>query len=260
MAALGLWMWSSPYRYEATQAHRLNLTMNMLPLPCTNTTLLGLDVPLTSVALNRTSLVFYSVFLAPCLNLVVPAVFFLLLLMQVPKPSFDSTKSRNEDTSSMNGTPLPSTMSPSESALTSIVARAAVRLMRFVRSLWPILAGLLFLLAINLVFIIDIETTIRRAKTHQDARDESNWTFGQTLALLLLVLPMRDVYDYIRESHETERADAATEELKRAVKRNDLEVLRKVAHYASNVNAYVDGMLCFTFLLNSNSLIYLRDR
>jgi len=79
MAALGLWLWCSPQRYETVQAVRLGSSANLLPLRCTNTTLFGSSIPLTSVALNRISLIFYSIFLVPGLNLVIPASFFLSL-------------------------------------------------------------------------------------------------------------------------------------------------------------------------------------
>jgi hypothetical protein len=229
MAALGIWMWSSPSRYEATQARRLNLPADMIPLQCTYTTLFGSSIPLTSAPLNRTSLVFYSVFLAPCLNLAVPAAFFLFLFMRYDHSSFNSTTSLFVN------------------ALVFVIAKPIARVMNFMKPVWPIVTGLLFLLSINIVFIIDIETTIKRAIPYQDARDESNWTFGQTLALLLLVLPMRDVYDYIKESREAEHAAKCTEDLKDAVKRKDLDLLRKAAPHAGDVNAYVDGMFVYFY-------------
>jgi predicted RND superfamily exporter protein len=101
---------------------------------------------------------------------------------------------------------------------------------------------------INIVFIVDIETTIRRAIQYQNANDESQWTFGQTLALLLLVLPMRDVFDYIKESREAEYARECTEALKDAVKHRDIESLREAAKCADNVHAYIDGKHAFSYL------------
>jgi hypothetical protein len=252
MAALGLWLWSSPYRYEATQAHRLNLTENLIPLQCTNTTLFGSSIPLTSAPLNRISLVFYSVFLVPCLNLVIPAAFFLLLFMRYENSSSNSATSQGENASSKKDMPcrvLPSTRPLFVNALVFVITKPIARVMNFMKPVWPILTGLSFLLAIDIVFIFDIETTIKRAIPYQDATDESKWTFGQTLALLLLVLPMRDIYDYIKESREAEHAARSkeyaaqcTEDLKDAVKRKDLDLLRKAALYADDVNAYVDGM------------------
>jgi hypothetical protein len=47
------------------------------------------------------------------------------------------------------------------------------------------------LCAINIIFMVDIELTLR----HNRPSDESAWTFGQILAMLLLVLPIRDVIE-----------------------------------------------------------------
>jgi hypothetical protein len=244
MAALGIWMWSSPFRYEATQAHRLNLTAEMIPLPCTNTTLFGSNTPLTSMALNQTSLVFYSIFLAPCFNLIVPAVFFLVLFMRYDNFFTDSTTLRKQKPSSDYHTAhhtSPNTRSLFANALICLITKTFARYMRFAKDVWPIVTGLLVLLTINIVFIVDIETTIHRAIPYQNANDESRWTFGQTLALLLLVLPIRDVFDYIKESREAEYARKCTEKLKDAVKRRDMKSLREAAKRADNVHAYIKG-------------------
>jgi hypothetical protein len=101
---------------------------------------------------------------------------------------------------------------------------------------------------INIVLIVDIEATIHRAIPNQNANDESQWTFGQTLALLLLVLPMRDVFNYIKESREAEHARECTAKLKDAVKRRDIESLREAAKYADNVHAYINGTHTFSYL------------
>jgi hypothetical protein len=85
MAALGIWLWSSPYQYERRQGERLIKSLStphdLLPLFCTSTALFGADVSLTSAALRQVSLVIYSFFLAPVLNLVIPVVFFLFLFI-----------------------------------------------------------------------------------------------------------------------------------------------------------------------------------
>jgi hypothetical protein len=59
-----------------------------------------------------------------------------------------------------------------------------------------IFAGSIFLLAINIVFILDTETTIFRARTVLQLSNGSKWTFGQILALLLLSLQIRAVLVY----------------------------------------------------------------
>jgi hypothetical protein len=51
--------------------------------------------------------------------------------------------------------------------------------------------GLLLLVAINILFIVDIELTLRR-NNRTDEEDE--WGFGQVLALLLLLVPLRDAW------------------------------------------------------------------
>ncbi|KAJ7855572.1 ankyrin repeat-containing domain protein [Mycena leptocephala] len=51
---------------------------------------------------------------------------------------------------------------------------------------------MVLLFAINIVFIVDTEVALRRNRDVQEA-GEGDWTFGQTLALLLLVLPLRDL-------------------------------------------------------------------
>jgi hypothetical protein len=248
MAALGIWMWSSPYRYEATQAHRLHLPPDLIPLQCTNTTLFGSSIPLTSMPLKLTSLIFYSVFLAPCLNLIVPAGFFLLIFMRYGEShavsEFIGRTERQDEDDHIN-LPSPTTSSVVNTRVQGMivpVARMMRKAIQIIRAAWPIITGLSILLLINIVFIVDIETTINQAVPYQDANDESKWTFGQTLALLLLVLPMRDVFDYIKESREVERAARCTADLKDAVKNQDLGLLQRAAKYADDINVHIDGM------------------
>ncbi|KAG6815437.1 hypothetical protein H0H87_001911 [Tephrocybe sp. NHM501043] len=54
-----------------------------------------------------------------------------------------------------------------------------------------LVVGLVILIAINAIFLADIELTLSRNQQFQ-SREENNWGFGQVLALLLLVVPMRD--------------------------------------------------------------------
>jgi hypothetical protein len=205
MAALGLWLWSSPQRYETFQAVRLGLSLDKLPLRCTNTTIFGSSIPLTSVALNRFSLIFYSIFLVPGLNLAIPASFFLSLFIWGGKLSYHTMHSNSTSGSFDSKEEYSSYNAPSVAIQTPVNDETLPHAF-FTRRTGPILCGLLFLLAVNIVFISDIETTIRRAEPYQDAGDESKWTFGQTLAIFLLILPVRDVYDYIRDTLEPKDA------------------------------------------------------
>jgi len=54
------------------------------------------------------------------------------------------------------------------------------------------------LVAINVLFIIDIELTLRRNKENQ-TDEERQWGFGQILALLLLVVPLRDAWNALQD-------------------------------------------------------------
>ncbi|KAJ6524630.1 hypothetical protein DFH09DRAFT_1046739, partial [Mycena vulgaris] len=63
-----------------------------------------------------------------------------------------------------------------------------------------LIVGLVVLVAINILFIVDIELTLRRNKGDQNGEDE--WGFGQILALLLLIIPLRDAWGALQEIQE----------------------------------------------------------
>ncbi|KAJ7255357.1 hypothetical protein C8J57DRAFT_1518287 [Mycena rebaudengoi] len=140
MAALGIWLWSAPGSFGN-------------PTPCASTVILGHRVGLESRGLRRISLLVYSLFLAPGLNLFLPMIMFLALFLTYHacrRYLFDDQL-----------------------------------------SIRPTIIGMVVLCAINIIFMVDIELTLR----HNRPSDESAWTFGQILAMLLLVLPIRDVIE-----------------------------------------------------------------
>ncbi|KAJ7255353.1 ankyrin repeat-containing domain protein [Mycena rebaudengoi] len=140
MAALGIWLRSAPGSFGN-------------PTPCASTVILGDRVGLESRGLRRISLLVYSLFLAPGLNLFLPMIMFLALFLAYHawrRDHFDNQL-----------------------------------------SIRPTIIGLVALCAINIIFMVDIELTLR----HNRPSDESAWTFGQILAMLLLVLPIRDVIE-----------------------------------------------------------------
>jgi hypothetical protein len=63
-----------------------------------------------------------------------------------------------------------------------------------------LIVGLVLLVAINVLFIADIELTLRRNKSDQNGDDE--WGFGQVLALLLLIIPLRDAWGALQDIRE----------------------------------------------------------
>jgi hypothetical protein len=63
-----------------------------------------------------------------------------------------------------------------------------------------LIVGLVLLVAINVLFIVDIELTLRRNKGGQNG--DNTWGFGQVLALLLLVIPLRDAWGALQDIRE----------------------------------------------------------
>ncbi|KAJ7798660.1 hypothetical protein B0H14DRAFT_2617739 [Mycena olivaceomarginata] len=63
-----------------------------------------------------------------------------------------------------------------------------------------LIIGLVLLVAINILFIVDIELTLHRNKGDQNGDDQ--WGFGQVLALLLLIIPLRDAWGALQDIRE----------------------------------------------------------
>ncbi|KAF7371277.1 Multiple ankyrin repeats single kh domain [Mycena sanguinolenta] len=61
---------------------------------------------------------------------------------------------------------------------------------------WCVGLGLAMLFTVNIFFIVDTELAIARNESRQGGQDKL-WTLGQTLALLLLVLPTRALIQYL---------------------------------------------------------------
>jgi hypothetical protein len=191
MSAIGIWLWSSPYLFENSQP---DLVQHFpLSLKCTSIAILGYDVDFTSQGLRNWSLIIYSFFLLPGINLLVPVLLFLSMYI-----GFDKLlESRPQ--------PRPGVVSAS--------------------------LGLLFLLAVNVVFLVNIELTIYRAAGRQEG-GESDWSFGQTLALFLLSLPIRDVVKFFQEVRKSQHREECTQELRSAVEHRNIARVRKYAENA----------------------------
>jgi len=94
-----------------------------------------------------------------------------------------------------------------------------------------LVVGLVFLVFINGIFLSDIELTLSRNK-HIQSREDNQWGFGQVLALLLLVIPLRDfatsindIQKKIREKKEREREaqQQFEDSLRSAIKKDTFE-------------------------------------
>jgi hypothetical protein len=247
MAGLGLWLWSSPSQYEWSQAHRNH--QESTPLRCTSTALFGAEISLTSSGLRAVSLIMYSVFLAPALNLLFPALVFSIPFIIYGRSASFSSQADASVVAGNADDQLAAELRPSARLDSAPVDSANSRrvfltmnLIDITQATWPILIGLIFLLGVNILFIADIETSLHQASPYQES-GESQWTFGQILALLLLVLPLRDVYDYIRECMKFEYANKCTEVLKDSLNRQspDLDTALRAAKHADDVRVHING-------------------
>ncbi|KAF5324058.1 hypothetical protein D9611_008345 [Ephemerocybe angulata] len=182
MAGLGLWLWSDIRAFgEGQDASNECAAKHAL------VAILGSHVPFASEALRIASLFVYAIFLTPGINLLLPIALFLGLY------------------SFWRVLPIPKVLAPGEVSVGSPFHYAWLRLSIRRRvcnsiarrwSMLPPFIGLVFLLAVNLVFIIDIELALKQNDGLQD-REEAVWGFGQILAMLLLFMPLRDLTETI---------------------------------------------------------------
>jgi hypothetical protein len=175
MAGLGLWLWSDPVNF----GHGI--------VGCTpGLTIFGSSSFFTSQHLRIFSLIMYSILLVPGLNLFPPFAFFLFLHITYSRVravfrvsceslSGNSTHYRQDKRK---------------------VENKDNRLERFVKTVF-LFVGLLVLFLVNILFVIDTERTLRHNKDLQ-GNEERQWGFGQILAMLLLVIPLRDAWIALR--------------------------------------------------------------
>jgi len=89
-----------------------------------------------------------------------------------------------------------------------------------------LVVDLVLLFSMNVIFLSDIELTLSR-NTQIQSRAEDQWGFGQVLALLLLVIPLRDFATSINEIRKKIREKKELEEeMKREAQRQFEDSLR----------------------------------
>jgi hypothetical protein len=96
----------------------------------------------------------------------------------------------------------------------------------------PAYIGLGTLLAINVVFIVDIEVT-RNLNITLQADNEANWDFGQILAILLLLLPLRDLIEALLERKLRQRQGELDEDLMEAIEREEFDRVKRAIERGS---------------------------
>jgi hypothetical protein len=231
MAAVGIWLWSDPSKFG-----------NPLGPSCDPTlTVVGLPARFSSQPLRIASLAMYSLVLIPGLNLIPPFVFFLLLhisynwsrgrhvwfwrrvdtaLDAISKASrailhvlwLSGQTSECSNQGDINTASVPSSGSTATNNLNSRSTSNSSPHTAF------LIVGLALLVAINTLFIVDIELTLSRNKGDQNG--DGQWGFGQVLALLLLVIPLRDAWGALQDIWE--KLEGAQEEFNDILRRECL--------------------------------------
>ncbi|KAF5324023.1 hypothetical protein D9611_008326 [Ephemerocybe angulata] len=224
MAGLGLWLWSNIRTFGEGQDAANDCAAKHALLA-----ILGKHVPFASEALRTVSLAIYAIFLVPGANLLLPIVVFLgfyHLHQVVPIPKVAGS-GRTPDSYIHR------------SRFWFWIRRASNTIVQRWAILPPCI-GLLFLLAINLVFIIDIELALKQNAGLQ-SKDEVEWGFGQILAMLLLFMPLRDLAETILARRMKQRQKDLDMGLGGAVKASDLNLARTWIARGANPNIKVEG-------------------
>ncbi|KAJ7635483.1 ankyrin repeat-containing domain protein [Mycena polygramma] len=222
MAGLGIWLWSDPGSFGST---------NPCVVDIARIAILGRSVPLGSTGLRGWSIAIYSLFLVPGFNLILPMTLFLGLFLGYQTWNMSR---RSED----NQSGIPTALGAKHGVIRIPSGiRTWYNRLPTTPSVCPTVVGMVLLFVTNIIFLVDIELTLRRNRTHQLA-GESEWTFGQILALLLLVLPLRDLVETMLARRETKRQ----EELARREKQ------RRYEHAASLRNAIEEKATMRTIL------------
>ncbi|KAJ6514063.1 ankyrin repeat-containing domain protein [Mycena vulgaris] len=251
MAALGIWLWSDPRAFGFTDA-------NSCTIDSASTMILGNPVQLGSRGLRAWSIAIYSLFLAPGLNLILPMGLFLGLIIL----GHNWRRRPNPPPPSSVGHPR----RKSEDGPKTVVSLAINLLHRFQLewTAWytrlrgspgilAIFAGLGILFTINLVFVVDIELILRQNRVLQGTA-ESAWTFGQILAMLLLVLPLRDLLETFLARQEEQRRNEHTASLSNAITEEvTMKTILDLIKTGANVNVTVEDVKFATALQLSAS-------
>jgi hypothetical protein len=200
--------------------------------------ILGKPIPLRSGALRIVSLVIYGTFLAPGLNVIIPMTFFLGMLFiyracygRRQAGIFDFPSSRN----------MPSTSTERlQFRSKGPVGRSLVVLQTWYNPfLFPTIAGMILLFAVNIALICNTELTLRHNKWLEMDGSENEWSFGQVLAVLLLLVPLRDLRIF------GARRDF-TSSLQNAVRWHaSADVLRDLVRRGAHVNVRAEGKFYF---------------
>ncbi|KAF5336382.1 hypothetical protein D9611_006550 [Ephemerocybe angulata] len=228
MASLGLWLWSD-IRGFGKRSDEENACAAQLALFA----ILGKYVPFASGALRITSFIIYGIFLIPGFNLLLPIAVFLgiyTLCHYLPNPALLAPEQ------------LDASQAPRSSVFRSRAGKARNFVAREIEwGMLPPFLGLLFLLSINIVFITDIELTLKRnAGLQLVTTNEGKWEFGQILSMLLLILPLRDLAETILARRTKQRQKVLIPGLRTAFKCKEWRTVSDLVKMGADPNV-IDG-------------------
>ncbi|KAJ7477645.1 hypothetical protein FB451DRAFT_1454485 [Mycena latifolia] len=159
------------------------------PIHCDPTlTIVGGPAHFSSPALRIFSLTMYFLLLIPGINLLPPILFFLALYIAYNRSREhhrSSWERWDRCIQSIRRTLGRKRPEPEDGESQKVHAAFLV-------------VGLVLLVVINIIFLVDIELTLSRNK-HLQSDEDNQWGFGQVLALLLLVMPLRDAWNALRD-------------------------------------------------------------
>ncbi|KAJ7029880.1 ankyrin repeat-containing domain protein [Mycena alexandri] len=181
MSAVGIWLWQDPLAFGNTT------NANGCALRFSTYAVLGKFIPLKSQTLRIVSLVLYAMFLVPGLNLLIPISAFLAIILLFRACHGSRKANRFHPTLKQDLRSSPAFHSKGRIGRNLLLLRAWYNPVVF-----PALVCLGLLLVINLILVFDIERTLRHNARLRMPGD-ATWNFGQILAILLVVLPLRDL-------------------------------------------------------------------
>ncbi|KAH6903383.1 ankyrin repeat-containing domain protein [Coprinopsis sp. MPI-PUGE-AT-0042] len=234
MAALGIWLWSDTLSFGLGHHQPLVFaTVNRCALDFANVAILGRTTHFHSEILRIISLLLYGVLLIPCFNLVVPICVFLgpyvawapisRAIFRIRATSQTSIEEIEQRRYSL-ATDHYGLWCRAMTAIRLIPLRLGSLLPAPSRlEATPAFLGLVVILALNLVFIIDIEITLGLNIALQDTGEEEIWGFGQILAILLLLLPLRDLVEAILARRLKQRQEELDDDLLEAIKSDSFD-------------------------------------
>ncbi|KAK7039796.1 hypothetical protein R3P38DRAFT_491758 [Favolaschia claudopus] len=231
LSGIGLWLWINPLKFGKAE------NVGICAMNFSTYVLLGKHIRLGAPALRIVSLVLYGIFVVPGFNLAVPLAFFLGLFF-VYRSCHGKRSEHKFEPPWIQNKPAPS------SERLQFRPKGSLKRSIFFLQTWynpflvPTIAGLLFLFAICIVMILDIELTFRANKDLERPGTENSdneWSFGQVLAVLLLVLPLRELRIFGARRN-------FTASLQNAVRwEADSDVLRDLVRRGAHVNVIAEG-------------------